>query len=197
MSYMKSRSKLAAVLAVIILSAGGVGFWVLRDSPQSTTAPNSSNNKNQPSSQALQPAISDTANFTYQKPADWANLSQEQLTASVATSGIVRSASPVATFMVKVSSSVPKNNADLKSSTLAELQKLTSFSLVSNTATKVDGKSGQKFTYTFNNNDKTRQEMSVLIYKQKTFFLLFTATDADFSKASVDFAKILADFKFK
>ncbi len=213
MSYMKSRLKLAAILAVIILAAGGVGFWILRDSPQSTTTQNpsnnstqDSNNKNRPSSQAPQPATSDTADFTYQKPADWVNLPQKQLTASGATNGITLPDSntsssttppPLASFTVKVSDATPQNAADQKSATLSELQKLSNFELLSSTGTTVNGKSGQIFIYTFGNQDKTKQELRVVVNKQKTFFLLFSSAESNFSKYNADFAKILSSFKFK
>ena len=66
--------------------------------------------------------------------------------------------------------------------------------------TKVDGQAGQKFTYNFSDSsgkNKTTQQMSVIPYKQKTFFLLFSSAAGDYDKQTDDFASILASFKFK
>jgi len=197
---MKSKSKLVA-LVVVILVAGGTGLWLLRDSPKTTQTPGSnagqSTTQNQPSAQALQPAKTEAADFTYQKPQGWVAIAKDRLGSSGAISGIGRPTEPKVTFSVKVSDSVPKDSNDLKNNALNDIKKnAPNFALVSSADTKVDGKSGQKFIYVFGSQDRIKQEMTVIIYKQKTFFLLFTAAEADFDKSSAEFAQILADFKF-
>ena len=163
----------------------------------STNSGNSSQTASDKVTAALKPGTIDTADFTYPKPNAWAVLAKSRLDLTGANSGIGVGAGPIATFTTRVSSAAPSSNSDLTSSTLSELKKLSKFQLVSDVVTKVNGKSGQKFTYKFSDTSTVRQEMSVIVYKNKTYFLLFSATDSDFDKQAIDFNAILSGFKFK
>mgnify|MGYP001570262267 CR=1 FL=1 len=204
MRFRRSRSKLATVLVIAVLT--GAGWMVFKPSSKTATAPTpASSQTTQPTSttKGADPAklvTIGTADFKYSKPVGWAEISPKTLDSTGAASGIGRPTEPVATFSVKVSNAVPKDNNDLKNSTLNELKKFTNFQLVSDVDTKVDGQAGRKFTYNFSDssgNNKTTQQMSVVPYKQKTFFLLFSSTAADYDKQTGDFSAILSGFKFK
>ncbi len=191
MRFWRSRSKLATVLAIAILATGG---WLIfkPDNKNPTLATKGAN-------LAKQVSI-ETADFKYSKPVGWIELSPKVLDSTGAASGIGRPSEPVATFSVKVLDTTPKDNNDLKKSTLNGLSEFTNFQLVSDVDTKVDGQAGQKFTYNFSNtsgNNKTAQQMSVVPYKQKTFYLLFSSAAADYDKQTGDFTNILASFHFK
>ena len=138
--------------------------------------------------------------FKYEKPAGWAEIAPKILEANGSASGIGRPIEPVATFGVKISNTTPKDANDLRNGTLNELKKFTNFQLTSNVNTKVDNQSGQKFIYSFSDGEgknKTTQQMSVIPYKGKTFFLLFSSAAADYDKQAAEFNKILVSFKFK
>jgi len=180
------------IFAAVILVGVGAGFFILRPS-QKESAPSSNPNNPKVTEQGEIPA----EDFSYQKPKDWATLSKEALDPHDAVSGMSRIAAPAASFTVKVSSSTPKSDDELKNSTLDDIKKNASnFELISSGATNIDNHAGQKFTYKYGSGNKTKQELSVIVYKQKTFFLLFTAAEADFDKQQADFDKILSDFKF-
>jgi hypothetical protein len=189
----KNSFKTPGVMAAVILVALIAGIFIFKASSDKGTQPD----QGQTTTAAVKPAGIGTADFTYQKPAGWAQLAQEVLDANHATSGIGRSPESSATFTIRTASSVPTSDADLKDSTLNELRKLSQFELLNSGPTQVDGKAGQKFTYQFEAADKIKQEMSVIVYKQKTFFLLFSSADTDFDKQAADFAGILSGFKFK
>ena len=198
----RTQLKLLAigVLVVIVL---GVGFLVLRPSPDKTTSASdakkgsSSPQTNIEGVARSQAAPVDTGDFKYQKPAGWGKLTQEVLDKSGAVSGIGQPPNLAATLTIKVSDSTPVNNADLKESSLNELKKLSDFKLLSFSETKVDGKYGQKFIYQYGANDsKVKQELFVVPNKGKTFFLLFSSADSNFNKHASDFDNILSSFTF-
>ncbi len=138
--------------------------------------------------------------FRYEKPAGWAEISSKTLESNGSASGIGRPTEPVATFGVRIADSTPKDSNDLRNGTLSELRKFTNFQLVSDVNTKVDNQSGQIFVYSFSDSEgknKTTQQMSVIPYKGKTFFLLFSSAAANYDKQTAEFNKILVSFKFK
>ena len=208
MSYPKRKLKLLALLVVCLLFVAIAGFFVIKKlSPVKTTGPTGShqtasntNNQGQSTPQPTQPANGSirggAADFSYQSPAGWADMSKQVLDASGAASGISHQTSPTATFTIKVSNAIPKDTNDLKNSTLNELKKFSNFALIANVDTNINGKTGQKFTYTFsdkNGNNKVKQEINVVVYNQKTFFLLFSSSESDFAKQSADFPQILSN----
>jgi hypothetical protein len=202
MRFSKNKPRVVAVVAVaVLLVAGWLAFKPSPKTPTTTSTPDTS--QNTPGTKGADPAklvTIETADFKYAKPVGWAEISQKALDSTGAASGIGRPTEPVATFSIKVSNATPKDNNDLKNSTLNELKKFTNFQLVSNVDTKVDGQAGQKFTYNFSGSsgkNKTTQQMSVVPYKQKTFFLLFSSATADYDKQAGDFSAILSTFKFK
>lgn len=198
-------SKLAAVLAIAILA--GAGWLMFKPSPKTATPPapaasqtgqaTTTTNKADPAKSA---AI-ETVDFIYQKPVDWLQIKGSALDQAGATSGIGRASSPVATFKTSDSSSTPKDDNDLKNSTLNDIKKnAPNFELLSSVSTKVDNHAGQKFTYSFTDKDgknKVRQQLSAVPYKGKTFFFLAASVDTDFDKLTGDFASILASVQFK
>lgn len=202
---MTKISKVAVVLVVAGLAAAG--WFVFKPDAKPTTT-----TTNPATSQAVQ-ATSDERgadpkkavfievdDFRYEKPAGWAEISPQILKSNGSASGIGRPTEPVATFSIRVTDSIPKDNTDLRNSTLNELKKFTNFLLSSNTDTKVDSKSGQRFVYNFTDSEgknKTAQQMSVIVHNNKTFFLLFSSADADYNKQTGEFQKILDSFKFK
>ncbi len=200
MTFPKNRSRVVALLAIAILIAAGA--WLLFK-----PAPKTNNGNSQPSTQQglqtgsqAQPVKEEAQDFTYQKPADWAEMTKKLLDASGAASGIARPTTPAGTFTVKVSSTTPKDSNDLKNGTLAELKKFSHFNLISSADSKVDGVAGQKFNYSFSdasNQNSVTQEMNVVVHNQKTYFLLFSGASGDFDKEKPDFAQILTSFKFK
>ena len=189
------------VAVAVLLVAGWLAFKPSHKTPTTTSTPGASQTTS--TTKGADPAklvTIETADFKYDKPVGWAEISSKTLDSTGAASGIGRPTEPVATFSIKVSNATPKDNNDLKNSTLNELKKFTNFQLVSAVDTKVNSQAGQKFTYNFSDaggNNKTTQQMSVVPYKQKTFFLLFTSTAADYDKQAGDFASILSSFKFK
>lgn len=202
MTYPKLKPKTLIVIIILLLAVMGSGLLTLKfthkSKPSTSTA--AKNGQGQATPKALQQsgveAVVETNNFKYQRLKDWVLFSNEFLNSRGAISGIGRPDTPVATFLINVSSTVP-SNTELKNAALDAPKKLANFQLLSSKDTKVDGQSGQQFIYTFGDKDKTKQEMNVIIYKQKTYFLLFSSTEAEFDKSSPDFAKILASFTFK
>lgn len=201
MRFSKNRSRVVALVAVAVLL---VASWLVFKPSPKTSTPTGGQTSGQaqtttPSSASSQTYV-ETADFKYSKPVGWAKISQKTLDFTGAASGIGRPTEPVASFNIKISNAIPKDNNDLKNSTLSELKKFTNFQLTSTVDTKVDGQAGQKFTYNFSDSsgkNKTTQQMSVVSYKQKTFFLLFSSAAADYDKQAGDFNNILASFKFK
>lgn len=202
MSYPKSKLKLVAVLAVVLVAVVA-GYLIFNKSDGSskpaTTTSKESAYQAKTNPKITKPATVAAADFDYQKPAGWAKLAQDTLDLSTATSGIGQATKPGAQFTVKVSSSTPLNADDQKNSTLAQLKQLSSFELLASGDTNVDGKAGQIFTYTFSGTDKikVKQQLGVVVYKQKTFFLLFSSADSDFGRLQPEFNQILTGFKFK
>lgn len=146
-------------------------------------------------------ALIETADFKYDIPTGWIQMKKDVLDRIGATSGIGSISNLTAIFKTSVSSSTPKDENELKNHALDDIKKNAPyFTLLSSVSTKVDGHSGQKFTYSFTDaegNNKLRQQLSVIPYKSKTFFLLASSTDADFAKQVSEFDKILASFHFK
>lgn len=201
MTYRKSRLKVI-ILIVVVLAAVAVGWLVFKPSAKTspqppTNKPGTSTTKNSDQGQTTTPTEkASSEDFTYQTPENWAALSKELLDSSKANSGIGHKVAPFATFKVSVTDGA---TSDLKNATLSGLKKLTNFSLLASGDAKLDGQTAQKFTYTFEGQDKSsqKQELYVLVYKQKTFSLLFSSTEADYDKQAVDFAVIFSSFKFK
>lgn len=201
MIFPKLRPKVA-ILLVIVAGAAVIGFFVFRapsSTPVSTPGSQTEQDTQQDLVKATQPADIETEDFKYQKPTGWVTLSKSILEADGANSGVVRTPAPTATFTVKVSSSTPSNFAELKDHALDDIKKnAQNFKLISSESTKVNAQASQKFIYTFDNvSYKFKQELSVAVYKQKTFFLLFSAKEADFDTGKAEYAQILASFKFK
>lgn len=188
------RAAQLTTLVVIGLVIALVIFW-----PSKVTAPTGQGSNQTPASVAVSSDVA-TNDFHYTKPAGWATLAKTNLDAEGAASGIARISPPVK-FTVKISNSTPSSTNELINSTLDDIKKnAPNFKLLASASTKVDGQSGQVFTYTFTDPDgKTiiREQLSVAPYKGSTFFLLFYTTDSDFDKQATDFGGILASFKFK
>jgi hypothetical protein len=191
--YLVSRIKIRYwLILVILIFAAGAGIVALaHKKPHTAIAQRESSG---PASSA---ADIETTDFKYQQPAGWAKLSKATLDSSGAVSGIGRLSVPTATFMVKVANTVPANDTDLKTSTLAELHKLTKFELVSVTSTTVNGKNGVEFIYKFGGDkDRIQQDLRVVTYKGKTYFLLSNQPDPDLIHNN-DLSAIVSSFKFK
>ncbi len=210
MRFPKSKSRVVAAAAVaVLLAVGGWQAFKPSGKPAQNTGeqkPGQSGQVQTSPSSSSQPAVNsslpyiETAGFKYQEPSGWAQMSQKVLDSSGAASGIARPTAPAATFTLKVSEATPKDDNDLKNSILDELKKFSHFELKSASETKVDGEGGQKFVYNFsdkNGDNKVTQQMSVIVNKNKTYFLLFSSAAADLDKQTGDFAQILASFHFK
>lgn len=205
---MRSRKK--GTIAVTIVAAAALlvaGVWLaFKPEPKNTTQPPSQKtgqvqvgSSSQPDATSNLPYV-ETADFKYQKPDGWALMSQKALDASEASSGIGRPISPAGTFIVKATDSTFKDTNELKNATLEGLKKFAYFQLLSSAETKVDGKSGYKFIYSFsdkNGENKLTQQMSVTINKDRVFLLLFSSTTDDYDKQTGEFNKILDSFQFK
>ena len=200
MRFSKNRARVVAAVAVVmLLTAGWLAVKPSHKAPAISTPGASQTTSATKGADPAKLVTIETADFKYGKPVGWAEISSKTLDSTGAASGIGRPTEPVATFSIKVSNAVPRDNNDLKNSTLNELKKFTNFQLMSTVDTKVDGQAGQKFTYNFSDSsgkNKTTQQMSVVPYKQKTFFLLFSSAAGDYDKQTDDFASILASFKF-
>lgn len=201
---LKNKSRLVTLLVVVALLAGGwLAFGREKvNSPQSVDQPSSQtqvDSSSQPGAISNLPYV-ETKEFKYQKPDGWTLMTQKALDAAEAASGIGRPISPAGTFIIKLSDSTFKNSNELKDATLEGLKKLTYFSLASSEETKIDGRSGYKFIYSFsdrNGANKLTQQMYAVINKDKVFLLLFSSTAADYDKQTAEFNKILVSFKFK
>lgn len=178
---------------------------ILLFKPSPKTEPSKTTTQHQPNPQLNQEQDITVEDLTYQKPKGWAKLSKAVLESSAANSGIALPATsssgttgpPIASFTVRVVPSIPKDNNDLKNSTLEVLKKLSKFELVSNTDTKVAGKTGQKFAYTYEDKTKMEQELTVVVYNKKTYFILAYADATKFNAQSAEFAKIVGSITFK
>ncbi len=205
MRFSKTKSRVVVSMAVAALLVAG--WLAFKPSPKNATTSTSGTGQTTQATTAAKGADSaqtvtiETADFKYGKPAGWAEISPKILDSTGAASGIGRPTEPVATFSVRVSSSVPKDSNDLKNNSLNDIKKnAPNFTLISSVSTTVSGQSGQKFVYSFTDstgNNKTTQQMSVIPYKQRTFFLLFSSGGADYDKQTGDFTTILNSFKFK
>ena len=205
MHFLKSRSRVVAAAAIVVLLA--VGSWlVFKPKHQSLTPQNpqpvgvqaGQTTTGQRGADPTKLVTIETADFSYAKPAGWAEISPKALNG--ANSGIGRPTVPVATFTIKVSSVVPKDDAEVKDSVLSAPKYLPNFGLISSESTKVNGQPGQKFIYSYTDSkgsNKITSNMSVVVYKQRSFFLLFSSGADDYDKQVGDFDKILASFKFK
>lgn len=204
MGLFKRRLKLVAVLAAAGLAAAG--WFIFRPESNTTitttqpvtnqTTQVTSTEKGADPQKAVYIEVED---FEYEKPAGWAEIAKNTLVASGANSGIGRPIEPVATFTVKVTSDAPSND-EIRKAVLDGPQKLPNFVLATSTGTKVDNQAGQKFVYSFTDSkgeNKSTQEMNVVVYNKKTFLLLFHTPAADYAKQINDFSAILNSFKFK
>src|SRR3989338_2741647 len=196
-----NRFRLIALAVVATLAVGGwLAFNPNSSSTQATEPVNISGGQSV-SQDASGTAFIETADFKYEIPAGCKQRKRKVLEQSGASSGFGRVASSSATFATRVSSSTPKNDDELKNNSLDDIKKnAPNFALLSSLSTKVDGRSGYKFTYSFTDKDgqnKLRQQMNVIPYKGKTFFLLFSSAAADYDKQTTEFNKILVSFKFK
>lgn len=205
----RSKSRVVVGLAIVTLVVGG-GWQIFssdhKSTPSTQTTKPTGVSTGQPAAAnntsgiATTPFI-ETADFKYELLSGWAGLKKEVLEQAGASSGIGRVANLAATFRTKVSPSTPKDNNELKNSTLDDVKKnAPNFTLLSSVSTKVDGQAGQMFTYSFTDTDgknKIRQQLSAIPYKGKTFFLLASAVDSDFDKQTGEFKKILDSFRFK
>lgn len=198
----KYRLRIGVVVVIIAIASVTLG-WFPHKTPSKTSS--TGTNTSQPTSsnavQAPDPATKSTIDvdtFTYDKPAGWAAIAASALQTSGSITGIGLSSLPSVTFTAKVVDSVPANDSALKNDTLAGLKKFDDFTLISNTNIKVNGQSGQQFIYSFSGTSgKSNQRLIEIVYKQKTYMLLFQSLASDFDKQAGDFAKILDSFKFK
>lgn len=193
---------MVAVMAVAVLLV--VGWLVFKpghkDTASTQTTGAVSVSTGQPTGSATgatTTASIETGDFKYAVPTGWVQIKKEALDQAAATSGIAHISALTATFKISIDPSTPKDD----SSTLSIIKKnAPNFALLASTDTKVDGHTGRRFTYSFTDasgKNKVRQQLNVITYKGRTFFLLFSAVDGDFDKQTGDFASILASFKFK
>lgn len=199
MRFSKNRFRVVTTTAVVLLLTAG-GWLAFKPSPKITTTSTPITSQTTKAADPTQSVIIETADFKYAKPAGWAEISKNTLSSSGASSGIGRPIEPVATFTVKVSSVTPSGAAEIKNAVLDGPKKLPNFVLISTADTKIDGQPGQMFVYSFTGStgqDRSTQQMNIIIYKQRSFFLAFQSTSANYDKQTSDFASILASFKFK
>jgi len=198
MARTKFKSKIASrILLIILIIVITIGFFLVNRFPKhNSKSTNQQNSQEKTNSPTTQTPYNETSDFRYPILSGWSKLSQTALNSQGAISGIGHTSNPISSFSVKVSSNTPRNNVDQKDSTISELNKLSNFELLLYEETTVDGKTGQKFTYCFGDNTKTKQELIVIVYKQKTFFLLFSSDETDFNNQTTDFSKILSSFIF-
>lgn len=194
---------LIITVVAILLIGGGVGFFLSKQAanPANTNSDSSSQDS---SSVALETEEITTDSFSYTKPKDWAKLAKERLDASAAISGIGLPASditklPVAFITMRVVDATPVNDDDLKTSTTKELEKLTSFKLVSFADSTIDNNSGKRFIYTFEDQEKqkNKQQLDVLVHNNKTYFILYSAKEEAFDEHIADHNAVLDSLKFK
>lgn len=195
MRFYKNRSRVVTAIAIaMLITAGWLALKPDHDGASTNTTPAGVSTSQ--SSTSSTTSI-ETADFKYEVPAGWVQIKKEALDQTAATSGIAHVAALSATFKTSMDPSTPKDD----SSTLSVFKKnAPNFALLSSVDTKIGGNSGRQFTYTFTSTDgksKIRQQLSVIPYKGKTFFLLFSSVDSDFAQQTSDFSKVLASFKFK
>ncbi len=206
MRFRKSKSRVVVSLAIVALLVAAV--WLSfkpKHEPQSVTQTGTTTGQTatqtNSGTNADGTAFIDTADFRYDIPSDWVQMKKDVLDRIGATSGIARVSSTTALFKTTISASTPKNNTELKNNTLDDIKKnAPHFALLSSVGTKVDGKSGQVFIYTFTDTsgqNKFRQQLSAVPNKGKTFFLVASSADSEFDKQTGEFKKILDSFKFK
>lgn len=204
MRLLSSRKGVVVTLTAAVLVAGG-GWLVFKPEhkatpPTQTSSPVSTAGQSTTSSTSGL-AVVETADFKYEIPIGWIQMQKEVLDQLGATSGIARVSTASAVFKTAISSVTPKDDTELKNNALNDIKKnAPHFVLISSAATKVDSKPGQVFIYSFTDSEgknKVRQQLSAIPYKGKTFFLLASSLDTDFSKQTTDFSNILASFKFK
>jgi hypothetical protein len=201
MSFLTGKSRVVALVAVPVLVVGG--WAVLKPDHKAATTTNkpTTTSTTTGTSGTSTTALIDTVDYKYVIPAGWLQIDKDALDKAGADSVIARVSSASAVFKTTVSSSTPKDDAELKNNALNDIKKnAPHFVLISSVATKVDSKPGQVFTYSFTDSDgknKIRQQLSAIPNKGKTFFLLATSLDSDFDKQTGDFNSILAGFKFK
>lgn len=195
----RSPIKIVSLIAVLLI-VGAAAFVLLRPSSDED------NNKKTKSSgsSALQAVTMSTDFFTYQKPSGWAKLSKQFLDDGGAASGVAlpdtttADALPHATFVIKMSDTTPKDDAELKNHSIDDIKKnAPNFKEVSSESIQLDGESGQKFVYTFGETDKTKQELYVAAHSGKTYFLLCSANETVFTEHQADCDSISSSFKFK
>lgn len=192
MAYRKFGTKTNIFIVAVVFLMAIVAFFTFGTSKKNTTQ-----GKTNP--QVAQAVYIETTDFKYQKPTGWEKLSTEFLNKEGSVSGIATAPTATVRFTIAMQpvSSSPANDAELKDSTLNTLKKLQNFELIGSGDTKVDGKSGQTYTYRYGDKIKTKQELTTVAYKDNVFLIKFTSTDSDFDNQKTDFSKILTSFKFK
>ncbi|MBI2592212.1 hypothetical protein HYW36_01925 [Candidatus Saccharibacteria bacterium] len=211
MRFFKEKFKLPVLVTIAALLV--VSWLVFKpdnkgSSPASqtaqTTAPTSQTGQQTGETKATgQPlgTFVEKTDYKYEVPSGWVEIKKEALDQAGADSGIGRVAALAATFRIKISFSTPSNDNQLRNNTLDDIKKnAPNFALLSTTSTKVDGKSGYVFVYTFSDTSskqKFRHQLSAVPNKGKTFFLLSSSVDSDFDKQTSEFKKITDSFKFK
>ncbi|OGL35981.1 hypothetical protein A3F65_02675 [Candidatus Saccharibacteria bacterium RIFCSPHIGHO2_12_FULL_47_16b] len=153
-------------------------------------------NKTTPSEQ---PSTSiESSNFDYPRPDGWIKLSQTALKDVKAESGLGHGAPPpIGLFLVSVdtSTSLPKNNDDLKNQALKTIPK--NIELISSGDTTISDQPAIKLTYKITGSQPSKNEVNVVVYNKKIYYLLVTAAEKDFDSQRADFDRILTGFKFK
>ncbi len=191
MTYPKPKLKVIAPI-VVVLVAVTIGYFAFGPSSKEDQAKQGEINPELVKAEEIE-----AGDFKYTKPDGWGVLSKEFLDSESAVNGIATVPLPTSRFTVGIELSVPPSEAELKDSTQETLKKLQNFELINSGDTTVDGKSSHRFTYRFGDKVKTKQELTVLIYKDKVFLLKFVSPDSDFDKKKTDFDKIISSFKFK
>ena len=207
----KTRVVVAAAVAGLLVA----GWFVFLGPDQKNSTPATQTNQpaNAQTGQSNQPAADsqatnsplgtfvEKADYKYEVPSGWFEMKKETLEQAGADSGIGRVTALAATFRIKVASSTPKNDNELKSNTLDDVKRnAPNFVLVSTNSTKVDNKAGYVFVYAFtdtSSQQKFRHQLSAVPNKGKTFFLLASSVDSDFDKQTEEFKKIIDSFHFK
>lgn len=213
MRFGKKSSRVVVALVVAGLLAAGWFAFIKSDQKNPSPATQTNQPANAQTGQTSQPnagsqtttsptgTFVEKTNYKYEVPSGWVELKKEALDQAGADSGIGRVSALAATFRTRLSTSTPKDETELKNSTLDDVKRnAPNFTLMSSVSTKVDNQSGQVFIYTFSDTasqQKFRHQLSAVPYKGKTFFLLASSIDSDFDKQTAEFKKILDSFKFK
>src|SRR3990167_3478735 len=209
----KNNSRVVAAVAVTVLLAAGWFVFIKPDQKNSTPTTQTNQPTNAQTGQSNQPAADsqatnlptgtfvEKADYKYEVPSGWIEMKKETLEQAGADSGIGRVSALAATFRIKVASSTPKNDNELKNNTLDDVKRnAPNFVLVSTNSTKVDNKAGYVFVYAFtdtSSQQKFRHQLSAVPNKGKTFFLLASSVDSDLDKQTEEFKKIIDSFHFK